>query len=81
MTETTVQSAKKAAASRAVDFIDDDMIVGLGTGSTAKYAIEMIGQRVADGLRIQGVPTSTETAELAREIGIPLRMDFTDIAV
>src|SRR5438552_4616747 len=48
------------------------MIVGLGTGSTATLAVEAIGRRVSQGLRIIGIPTSEATAQLARELGIPV---------
>ena len=48
------------------------MIVGLGTGSTAFHFLECLGERIAKGLRIQGVPTSERTAEQARRLGIPL---------
>jgi ribose 5-phosphate isomerase A len=48
------------------------MIVGLGSGSTARLAVDAIGQRVREGLRIIGIPTSERTAEQARDLGIPL---------
>lgn len=63
---------KEQAAAKAVEFIRPGMVVGLGTGSTAKFMIALLGQRVRDGLEIQGVPTSRETADLARAQGIPL---------
>ena len=47
-------------------------VVGLGTGSTASAFVRALGQRVAGGLRITGIPTSVETEELARSLGIPL---------
>ncbi len=65
--------AKQAAAHRAVDFIQDGMRVGLGTGSTAAFMVRRLAERVRDeGLRVTGVATSTRTAALARELGIPL---------
>jgi ribose 5-phosphate isomerase A len=67
-----VQELKKAAAIRAVDYVRDGMRVGLGTGSTAEYALGELGARVAQGLQIIGVPTSERTAALARQLGIPL---------
>src|SRR6056297_3107766 len=68
-----IDKAKFAAARRAVDFVEDGMRVGLGTGSTAAWMIRCLGELVReDGLRITGVPTSTRTAELAREVGVPL---------
>jgi ribose 5-phosphate isomerase A len=69
---TDAGSAKAAAAERAAAEIDDGMIVGLGTGSTAALAVAALGRRVRAGLRIAGVPTSEATAELARAHAIPL---------
>ncbi len=66
-------AAKLAASIRAVEFIQDDMKVGLGTGSTAAFMVRRLAQRVRDeGLKIVGVPTSTRTAELAQAEGIAL---------
>ena len=65
-------SLKMAAALAAVDLVADGMIVGLGTGSTASLAIRRIGERVARGLQITGIPTSRKTAELAESLNIPL---------
>ena len=71
-----VSEQKKAAGERAADYVKDGMILGLGTGSTAYYATLKIGERVADGLRVQAVATSRETERLAASLGIPLlRMD------
>ncbi|MBX3330447.1 MAG: ribose-5-phosphate isomerase RpiA [Nitrospira sp.] len=63
---------KKAAALKAMEFIRDGMIVGLGTGSTAKHLLVALGEQVRAGKKLRGVPTSQETAALARESGIPL---------
>jgi ribose 5-phosphate isomerase A len=63
---------KKAAALKAVDFIRDGMVVGLGTGSTAKHMVLALGDKVRAGLSLRGVPTSQETATLARQCGIRL---------
>ena len=63
---------KKAAALEAVEFVRDGMIVGLGTGSTAKHMIVALGEKVRAGMRLRGVPTSHETAALAKEAGITL---------
>lgn len=64
---------KAAAARRAVQFVEDGMVVGLGTGSTAAYAIAALGALVRSGShRLRGVPTSEQTAALARAHGIPL---------
>ena len=66
-----IDKAKFVAAKRAVDFIETGMKVGLGTGSTAAWMVRCLGERVREeGLRIIGVPTSTRTAELARQVGI-----------
>lgn len=65
--------AKKNAAEKACDLIKDGMVVGLGTGSTAAYAITLLGRRVVeDGLDIVGVPTSYASEALAIRSGIPL---------
>lgn len=64
--------AKKAAAELAVArHVEDGMIVGLGTGSTAYWAIQNLGERVRQGLRIQTVATSLASEALARSLGIP----------
>lgn len=68
---TPVDRAKFAAAHCAADFVQDGMRVGLGTGSTAAWLVRRLGQRVRhEGLRIIAVPTSTRTAQLAREVGV-----------
>lgn len=71
--------AKKVAAELAVDDIQEGMIVGLGTGSTAYWAIQKLGVRVQDGLRIQAVATSVASENLAKELGIPL-ISFANIS-
>jgi ribose 5-phosphate isomerase A len=63
---------KRIAAVEAVKFVEDGMTVGLGTGSTAYFAIAAIGEMVADGLSIRAVPTSAATEEQARGLNIPL---------
>jgi len=63
---------KSAAAESAVKQVTDGMIVGLGTGSTAAFAVNALGRRVQEGLRIVGIPTSDRTAAQARALGIPL---------
>lgn len=66
-----IDKAKFVAAKRAVDYVEDGMRVGLGTGSTAAWMVRCLGEMVREeGLRIKGVPTSTRTAQLAREVGI-----------
>jgi ribose 5-phosphate isomerase A len=63
---------KEAAARASIRFVQDGNIVGLGTGSTAAYMLPLLGERVKAGLRIQGIPTSDRTAQIARSVGIPL---------
>ncbi|WP_425072642.1 ribose-5-phosphate isomerase RpiA [Sagittula sp. S175] len=66
-----IDKAKFVAAKRAAEFVESGMRVGLGTGSTAAWLVRCLGEMVREeGLRIKGVPTSTRTAELAREVGI-----------
>lgn len=55
------KNPKQLAGERAVDYIEDGMVVGLGTGSTAFFAIQKLGQRVAEGLNIRGIPTSEQS--------------------
>lgn len=63
---------KREAARRALDYVEDGMVVGLGTGSTAAEFVDLLGQRVQDGLRITGVPTSEATLTQALGLGIPM---------
>lgn len=65
-----LEAEKQRAAIRAVDEICVDMCVGLGTGSTAAYAIKEIGKRVAEGLKVVGTATSERSEALARSLGI-----------
>ena len=67
-----VEAQKRAAAEAAVALVKEGSIVGLGTGSTAKYAILKLGDMAQDGFEVRGVPTSIATANLAKEHGIPL---------
>lgn len=81
-----LEPLKKEAALRAVALVESGMRVGLGTGSTAKYAIEEIGRRVQSGAltRIVGVATSEASDALAREVGLtvePLDPRPLDIAI
>ncbi len=63
---------KERAARRAVELVPDGADIGLGSGSTAEIALRLLGERVRDGLRLRGVPTSGRTATLARGFSIPL---------
>ena len=65
--------AKQRVGFRAAEFVEDGMRVGLGTGTTARWLVERLGERVRDeGLRVRCVPTSRRTEEQARGLGIPL---------
>jgi ribose 5-phosphate isomerase A len=71
--------AKKAAAARAIErFIKDGMTVGLGSGTTSRWFVRILGERVAQGLRVTGVPSSKSTGQLAREVGVALA-DLNDV--
>lgn len=76
---------KKVAAESAVDLVQDGMVIGLGTGSTAFFAIQRIAERVATGLKIHAVATSFQTENIARELNIPIisfaYVDTIDIAI
>ncbi len=67
---------KKLAAEKAVEFIEDGMTVGLGTGSTVFFAIKKLGERVKEGLKIKTVSSSNASTDLARSFGIePVSID------
>jgi len=63
---------KEAAARASLRFIKDGHVVGLGTGSTAAYFIQLLGEQVKHGLRIRGIPSSDRSREQAASLGIPL---------
>ena len=67
-----MEELKRMAAVHAASYIEDGMTVGLGTGSTAKYAVEKIGEMVREGMEVVGIATSKETEQIARDAGIPL---------
>lgn len=69
---TELDGLKRAAAMRAVAEVENGMVLGLGSGSTAALAIEALAARISEGLRVVGIPTSEKTAALARRHGIPL---------
>ncbi|WP_380782032.1 ribose-5-phosphate isomerase RpiA [Sphingomonas sp. R86520] len=75
----SIDDDKRAAAVAAVAEVQDRMLVGLGTGSTAAFAIRALGERVAAGLQIRAVVTSDASGVLARDVGIEV-LDFADIA-
>jgi len=66
------EEMKKLAAEKAVQYVEDGMTIGLGTGSTVDFTIRKIGEMVKNGLRINGIPTSLKTKRLATELKIPL---------
>src|SRR6266576_4555906 len=66
------QNEKELAGRAAAELVVSGNIVGLGTGSTAYFAVVALGERVKAGLKIVSIPTSDATAELARAVGIPL---------
>jgi len=79
-----VEALKHQAALEAMKYVEDGMVLGLGTGSTAAHFLDLLGRAVADGLHVVGVPTSIHTDRRARELGIPLstlaehpRLDLT----
>lgn len=63
---------KVLAARASMQFVEDGQVVGLGSGSTAAYAVQLLGERVRAGLKIHGIPTSVQTQQLAEELRIPL---------
>jgi ribose 5-phosphate isomerase A len=62
----------QALANRALDLVRPDTVVGLGAGRASREFVRALGARVKQGLRVQGVPASEDTAALAREVGVPL---------
>ena len=78
------EAAKRRAGESAAEAVEDGDVVGLGTGSTAAYAIRRLGQRVDSGLDIHGIPTSFQSRMLARDAGVPLTSldeSLPDIAI
>jgi len=70
--------AKRLAAEKAVTYLEDGMVVGLGTGSTTLWAIQKIGERVKGGLKIKAVASSERSEAMARELNIPI-ISFSSI--
>ena len=66
------EELKKAAAEKALELVQDGMLLGLGSGSTAKFFTEGVGRLVEGGMKLRCVPTSRVTAEMAAELGIPI---------
>jgi ribose 5-phosphate isomerase A len=67
-----LEKAKRAAGYMAADMIEEGMVVGLGTGSMVYFTIERLSERIREGLRITGIPTSFQTAIRAKKANIPL---------
>jgi ribose 5-phosphate isomerase A len=63
---------KQAAAEKALELVHDGMLLGLGSGSTARHFTQGLGRLVEDGMKVRAVPTSRDTAELAAGLGIPI---------
>jgi|HubBroStandDraft_6_1064221.scaffolds.fasta_scaffold01412_15 ribose 5-phosphate isomerase A len=63
---------KEAVARASLKFVQDGQVVGLGTGSTAAYFIQLLGEKVKDGLRIRAIPSSDRSRQQAASLGIPL---------
>lgn len=76
MKKISTDEQKHNAAAAGVAFVENKMMVGLGTGTTAGIALRLLGKRVRSGLKITGVPSSIATARLAKRCGIPLVSDL-----
>lgn len=78
-------NGKKIAAGKAIEYIRTGMTLGLGTGSTAYWAIQGIGEQVKNGLSVRAIATSMQSEALARELGIPIvpfaEIDRIDITI
>ena len=77
----SADAQKRAAAERAVEFVEDGMVLGLGTGTTAKHVVDVLAERRSRGElgAIVGIPTSTATRDHARERGVPIT-DFAELS-
>ena len=76
---------KEVVGKKAVDYVKDGMIVGLGTGSTVFYFVHALADRVKEGLNVEMVSTSIQTVELAKSLGLTIKeleeIDYIDLAV
>src|ERR1700744_2972244 len=83
--ENSAVNGKKIAAGKAIEYIRNGMTLGLGTGSTAYWAIQGIGELVKNGLSVRAIATSLQSESLAREWGIPIvpfsEIDHLDITI
>src|SRR6201991_1360609 len=80
-----MEALKRQAAARALGEVRDGMKLGLGTGSTAKHFVDLLGEKVRSGMKVVGVPTSEATRAQAAQCGIPLttldEIDHLDLTV
>lgn len=77
--KTPQDEAKIIAGRRAIDtYLENGMRIGLGSGTTSYWFVRILGEKVREGLEIQGVTTSSITRDIAREVGVPL-MDINDV--
>ena len=85
MNDTSKDLGKKAAALYAANLIQDDMIIGIGTGSTAGYFIQFLGQRCQEGLKVRAVATSEKSKMMAEKSGIAIidanEVDYVDFDI
>jgi ribose 5-phosphate isomerase A len=83
--ENAAVNGKKIAAGKAIEYIKTGMTVGLGTGSTAYWAIQGIGEMVKNGLQVRAIATSIQSEDLARELAIPIvpfaEIDHLDVTI
>lgn len=70
--KTDMQQLKRQAAAKALEYVKPGMKLGLGTGSTARELVDLLGEKVSQGLDVVGVPTSEATRQQASDLGIPL---------
>ena len=68
----TQDEAKRMAARRALEFVEEGMLLGLGSGTTSRIFIQELGERVKQGLRVRGIATSTASQQLAESLSIPI---------
>ncbi len=74
-----VDNAKELAAQKSLEFIENDMVVGLGSGSTATHFIKLLGERVKQGLKVRGIASSQASTALAESLSIPMT-NFQQVA-
>src|SRR5277367_3090643 len=68
----SADKAKELAAQRSLEFVEDGMVVGMGSGTTATHFIKLLGERVKQGLKIRGISSSKASEELAASLSIPI---------